>query len=303
MNQDILDKVNKKYESLGENPDAYLEGLVYAKPINYWDYIQVDTLLSLQNTRTDFKDESVFIMYHQITELVLKLMIHEISQICEEEDITEDFFIDKLYRLQRYTDMLITSFSVMKDGMSYDDYNKFRMTLTPASGFQSAQFRFLEIYATPIFNLINKKEKENLPENPDTETLFKHIYWQSAGLDKKTGKKSHTLKAFEDKYLDEFIRLAKKMTGQTVNEVLLKFEHPSEKLLNAARDFDNAYNVKWPIVHLRTATQYLEKKGEQKAATGGSEWKKYLHPKFQQRKFFPQLWENESIMEWHKREY
>ncbi|MDN6310289.1 MAG: tryptophan 2,3-dioxygenase family protein [Psychroflexus sp.] len=300
MNQNTLDKITEKYENLGENPDAYLEGLVYAKPINYWDYIQVDTLLSLQNTRTDFKDESVFIMYHQITELVLKLMIHEISQICEEEEITEELFIDKLYRLQRYTDMLITSFSVMKDGMSFEDYNQFRMTLTPASGFQSAQFRFLEIYATPLFNLINEKEKEKLPQEPSIETLFEHIYWQSAGLDKKTGKKSHTLKAFEEKYLDEFTRLAYQMKGKTVNEVLLKFESPSEKLITAARDFDNAYNVKWPIVHLRTATHYLEKKGEKKAATGGSEWKKYLHPKFQQRQFFPQLWKDESIMEWHQ---
>ena len=65
----IIDKINEKYQNLGENPETYLKGLLHAKPINYWDYIEVDTLLSLQKPRTDFKDEEIFIMYHQVTEL------------------------------------------------------------------------------------------------------------------------------------------------------------------------------------------------------------------------------------------
>ncbi len=40
---------------------------------------------------------------------------------------------------------------------------------------------------------------------------------------------------------------------------------------------------------------YLDSKGENKAATGGSAWKKYLHPRFQQRKFFPALWTDEEV--------
>ena len=66
------------------------------------------------------------------------------------------------------------------------------------------------------------------------------------------------------------------------------------------REFDCLYNIKWPQVHLNTAKQYLDKKGENQAATGGSEWKKYLHPKFQQRKFFPELWTEHEISEWGK---
>jgi tryptophan 2,3-dioxygenase len=52
------------------------------------------------------------------------------------------------------------------------------------------------------------------------------------------------------------------------------------------------------LVHLDTAQHYLNSKGETKAATGGSEWKKYLHPKYQQRKFFPKLWSAEEIANW-----
>lgn len=298
MNKALLDKINQKYEDLGENPEAYLQGLLHAKPINYWDYIEVDTLLSLQKPKTDFKDEVVFIMYHQVTELVLKLMIHEIEQVTEAPKLTNAFTIEKLGRLQRYTDMLITSFDVMKDGMNYEDYNKFRFSLTPASGFQSAQFRELELMCTPIDHLINAEEQKNMPDNASIAEKFNHIYWQAAGYNKTTGHKTRTLKDFEEKYLADFIALTKKMKGKTLQEQLNKLPSPSAEVFEAARNFDFAYNVKWPLTHLRTATRYLEKKGEKKAATGGSDWKKYLHPKFQQRQFFPELWKDQSILDW-----
>ncbi|MDR6300367.1 tryptophan 2,3-dioxygenase family protein [Mesonia maritima] len=296
--EEILSALDKKYEALGENPETYLKGLLQAKPINYWDYIDVDALLSLQKPRTDFKDEEIFIMYHQITELVLKLMIHELKQLTLEGTPDEEIFIDKAKRLRRYTNLLMTSFDVMRFGMSYDDYNTFRSTLAPASGFQSAQFRYLEIFCTPLENLVNEEGKKRLPENPTIEDYFENIYWKDAGHNRKTGKKTLTLRLFEEKYLDSFIALAKKLKGKTVAEKIKKFENPSDEFLAALRDFDHFYNVEWPMVHLKTAQHYLDKKGENKTATGGSEWKKYLHPKFQQRKFFPDLWTEKDIQEW-----
>jgi tryptophan 2,3-dioxygenase len=91
----IIDKINEKYQNFGENPETYLKGLLHAKPINYWDYIEVDTLLSLQKPRTDFKDEEIFIMYHQVTELFLKLMLHEVKQVAAEPELTESFLLNK----------------------------------------------------------------------------------------------------------------------------------------------------------------------------------------------------------------
>lgn len=294
--QALLQQLVEKYESMGENIDTYLTGLLHAKPINYWDYIEVETLLALQKPKTNFKDEVVFIGYHQITELVLKLMIHELQQLIG--FTTEEIFKEKIQRLTRYTDMLITSFSVMKDGMNYDDYNTFRLSLAPASGFQSAQFRFLEIYCTELRNLMNEKGKTRLPENPTTKDYFEHIYWKDAGHNRKTNTKSKTLTEFENKYLDEFILLAHKLKGKTIHEQFMQIESPSKDLIEAMRDFDYNYNVKWPLTHLRTAQKYLNKKGENKAATGGSKWQKYLHPRHQQRLFFPSIWKNQSILEW-----
>ncbi|WP_338813941.1 tryptophan 2,3-dioxygenase family protein [Bernardetia sp. Wsw4-3y2] len=305
--EEIIKAINEKYHNLGENPDTYLKGLLQAKPINYWDYIEVDTLLSLQKPRTDFKDEEIFIIYHQITELTLKLMVHELEQIIEEENITEEFISTKIHRLNRYTSMLINSFSVMSEGMDYDDYNTFRSTLTPASGFQSAQFRFIEIYCTRVKNLINQKGIERLSEveSPKIEDYFEHIYWKDAGQNRKTGGKTLTLRQFEEKYLDKFILLAKELEGNTVEDKLIKLNKISPisaELQKLLREFDTLYNVTFPLVHLNTAKHYLDSKGENKAATGGSAWKKYLHPKFQQRKFFPTLWTEEEKEHWAETE-
>jgi tryptophan 2,3-dioxygenase len=296
--EEITNAINEKYKLLGENPDTYLKGLLQAKPINYWDYIGVDTLLSLQKPRTNFKDEEIFIMYHQVTELMLKLMLHEIKQVVEEEHLTEEFLITKISRLNRYTSMLITSFDIMKDGMDYDDYNIFRSTLAPASGFQSAQFRYLEIYCTRLENLINTEGKKRISANPTIEEFFDNIYWKDAGLNHATGQKTLTLRLFEEKYLDGFITLAKKMRGSTIEDRVMQIKDPSVELQEKLKEFDRLYNVEWPLVHLNTAKHYLDKKGENQAATGGSEWKKYLHPKFQQRKFFPSLWTEKEINGW-----
>lgn len=295
---DIINALEEKYRSLGENPETYFNGLLQAKPITYWDYIQVDTLLSLQKTRTDFKDEEIFVMYHQVTELTLKMMIHEIKQLSEGENLSEEIWMTKLDRLKRYTRMLITSFDIMKDGMSYDDYNIFRSTLTPASGFQSAQFRILELYSTRLENLINYAGIQRLPQNPTADDYFNHIYWKDAGLNRQTGKMTLTLRLFIEKYEAEFKALAEKLKGKTLEERIAQMENPSEELKEKLKQFDHFYNVAWPLVHLDTAQHFLDSKGENKTATGGSEWKKYLHPKYQQRKFFPKLWTEEEIVNW-----
>lgn len=289
--EEVLRKIQDKYDDLGENTMTYLNGLLHAKPITYWDYIEVETLHSLQKPRTNFKDEKIFIMYHQVTELVLGMMIHELEQLTEEE-LSDDVWVDKINRLNRYTGMLITSFDVMSHGMDYDDYNTFRATLAPASGFQSVSFRYVEIYCTQLKNLLNDKGQKRIPPNPTREDYFEHIYWKDAGINRQTGEKTLTLRMFEDKYMGELNSLAERLEGNTLVEKFDAMSEPSDELVEKLQEFDQLYNYKWPMVHLETAQHYLDKKGEEKSATGGSEWKKYLHPKYQQRKFFPEIWED-----------
>src|SRR6187549_4218504 len=86
-----LKKLQQKYEAMGQDLSSYLDGLLYSDYLTYWDYIHLDTLLSLQNPKTSFPDEKVFITYHQITELYFSLVLSELKQIAERADITKDF--------------------------------------------------------------------------------------------------------------------------------------------------------------------------------------------------------------------
>jgi len=68
--EEIQKRIDAKYRAMDQNPDVHLEGLSWSNPITYWDYILPDALLGLQVQRTDQPDEMVFIMYHQINELL-----------------------------------------------------------------------------------------------------------------------------------------------------------------------------------------------------------------------------------------
>ena len=58
----LMEQLAEKYQLLDQDLNTHLEGLLHSKPINYWDYIQTDALLSLQTQQTLFPDEMVFIM-------------------------------------------------------------------------------------------------------------------------------------------------------------------------------------------------------------------------------------------------
>jgi tryptophan 2,3-dioxygenase len=299
--QELLEQIEQKYHALGQNPETYLQGLLLSKPVNYWDYIQVDTLLSLQKPRTDFHDETIFIVYHQITELVLKLIRHELEQLTTGSLPEVSVFIEKMHRLVRYTRLLSTSFGIMNQGMRYEDYNQFRLALAPASGFQSAQFRYIELHCTPLENLIPSAKKALVPAGTSLEDKFQYLYWQDAGYDRATGTKTLTLRQFEERYLDSFVALAHKMEPDNLCARYLALEQQglsTDELRSALRIFDHTFNVAWPLVHLQTAHTYLGGGQHEKAATGGSHWEKYLHPKYQQRIFFPSLWSDEERKAW-----
>lgn len=72
---DILKSIEEKYKDLGVPLNSMLEGLLWSRPITYWDYIQTDALLGLQTPRTTQPDEMVFIMYHQVNELLFKMIL------------------------------------------------------------------------------------------------------------------------------------------------------------------------------------------------------------------------------------
>src|SRR3954469_1082433 len=131
--QEQLQKLQQKYAVMGQDLSSYLDGLLHADYLTYWDYIHLDTLLSLQNPKTQFPDERVFITYHQITELYFNLVLWEMEQIAAKEALDKNFFVARMKRIIRYFQNLCDSFDMMTDGMEREQFLKFRMSLLPAS--------------------------------------------------------------------------------------------------------------------------------------------------------------------------
>jgi len=298
---DLLKKLQAKYDAQSEDTENYLEGLLYGKSITYWDYINTDALLSLQIQRTDFPDEMVFIAYHQINELLFKMILHEISQVAEKEKLDVTFFESKIMRISRYFNMLTTSFNIMREGMDPEQYNKFRHTLTPASGFQSAQYRLIEFASTELINLIDARFRNTINRDTPFEHALEHLYWQAAGKDFKTGEKSSLLTNFENRYKEEFITFMK--TYNTKNlwsrfKELPEKDQKDQSLITAMRHYDYTVNITWVMAHYNAAVHYILGKDGDGEATGGSDWQKYMHPKYQKRIFFPELWTKEEQDNW-----
>lgn len=299
--EQLLERLEEKLNSIGQKTDTHLEGLIWAKPITYWDYIQTDALLNLQIQRTTLPDEMVFIMYHQINEILFKMILWEIDQVSKNDTLSGEFFSERLNRISRYFDMLTSSFSIMQEGMEPQQYLKFRNTLTPASGFQSAQYRMIEFSSTDLINLIDIRYRATIDRNTPYEHAFDHLYWQAAGKDHQTGKKNTLLNLFEEKYKDFFL---KKMEEYNTTNLWAKFKSlpQSEKekptLVKAMRHYDHTVNITWVMAHYYAAEKYLESDGKTAEATGGSDWKKYMHPKYQKRIFFPELWSKDEIEHW-----
>lgn len=295
--QELLKKLQEKYAVMGQDLSSYLDGLLHSDYLTYWDYIHLDTLLSLQNPKTSFPDERVFITYHQITELYFNLILHELKQVIARENPTEKFFTDRLDRLVRYFRHLEDSFDIMVIGMEKEQFLKFRMALLPASGFQSAQYRLIELHSTDLVNLVAPAVRDTINQDSVDEQLDK-LYWRSGATELSSGKKTLTLQQFENKYQEEFKDTALKTRGNNLRTIYQKYFAGNEAIIQRLREFDTLANVLWPLAHMRSAGHYLHKDPEDIKATGGTNWQKYLPPRFQKIMFFPELWSEEEKLQW-----
>lgn len=298
-----INKLEEKFKNSGQDLSSYLDGLLYQRYLTYWDYIHLDTLLSIQVPRTHFPDEEIFIMYHQITELFFKLILHEQKQVVDDKSQKMDFFIEKVNRINSYYTALISSFSIMIRGMEREQFLRYRMALLPASGFQSAQYRMIEIYATPLENLVHHTEREQYSSLNSIEELYENIYWKKGATDIKTGEKTLTLKQFEYRYTPRLIRIAKQVEGVTIYHKYLGLsekDKKNSKLIEALKKLDINANVNWPLMHMGSAYRYLAKENKAVDATGGTNWRDYLPPSFQRIIFFPNLYSENELNDWGK---
>jgi tryptophan 2,3-dioxygenase len=306
-----LESLQAKYAAMGQDLSAYLDGLLYRDYLTYWDYLNLDTLLSLQNPITSFPDEEIFIMYHQITELYFKLALHELGQLSgrangehEGKTLNGTYFRERIGRVNRYFEALTQSFEIMVDGMERDQFLKFRMSLLPASGFQSAQYRMIEIHSTSFDRLLREDQRDAHADHTVDEIpgLFEKIYWKAGAVELASGKKTLTLKQFETKYGQALREQAHASFTTNVRQLwkVLPTPEKTDELRKELRWLDVNVNINWPLSHYKSAVRYLQRDPEDIAATGGTNWQKYLPPRFQRRIFFPELWSEQELADWGK---
>jgi tryptophan 2,3-dioxygenase len=120
------------------------------KPVYYAEYLGLDRLLSSQNRLTRAHDEMLFIVTHQAYELWFKQILHELDAVVggfSAERVPESEVaraVAKLARVVEIEKLLVDQLRVLET-MTPLDFLDFRDALTPASGFQSVQFRLIEL--------------------------------------------------------------------------------------------------------------------------------------------------------------
>ena len=144
------------------------------KPTPYWDYIRVESLLSLQAGAAEddaelSNDEVMFIVAHQVDELWFKLVLREmvvVRNLFARAPVPEQALasaVRGIRRMELLVRLLADHFALMET-MTTRDYLAFRDKLAGASGFQSAQMREIEI-------LMGLEENERVPLGPQGSYL------------------------------------------------------------------------------------------------------------------------------------
>jgi len=121
----------------------------------YGDYLQLPKILNAQLPKSrelnrEAHDETLFIIVHQVYEMWFKQIIHEFKSVLDifsSENIPENFIavaVGRLERIIKIQSLLLDQLPVMET-MSPMDFLEFRDLLVPASGFQSVQFREIEV--------------------------------------------------------------------------------------------------------------------------------------------------------------
>ena len=259
--------------------------------VSYAEYLHLELLLDAQRPLTSEHDEMLFIIVHQVSELWLRLMLHELEGVlkCVRRDDLDPSF--KMFgRIAKVQAQLQAVWEVLAT-MTPADYSAFRNALGRSSGFQSHQYRMLE------FMLGNK--------NPDIVKVHDRDAPAHAAL----------LRALAAPSLyDEVLRLLSRR-GYGIPEALLNrdFRQPyaaSKQVTgawlgvyhNAVKDWD-LYELAerlvdldyrfqiWRFQHMKTVERVIGSK----PGTGGTTGVPYLAKALRLR-FFPELWDARTSM-------
>lgn len=252
--------------------------------LTYTSYLKINELLELQKPESDPQehDEMLFIIIHQVYELWFKQILHEFDKL--RADLNNGNTWSSVKTMRRVLTILKTMVAQIDvlETMTPLEFNSFRGFLQEASGFQSVQFRELEIICgmrSPHIMEVHKDQPgliQKLRERHDEETLWESFcaFLEKKGYDIETPKREneqglvHNSSAHNQRVLVEVM--------QTNPEIAL--------LCELLVDFDEGMQ-EWRYRHVKMVERTIgTKKG-----TGGSDGATYLHRTLH-KQIFPDLW-------------
>ncbi|MGE8203946.1 tryptophan 2,3-dioxygenase [Heyndrickxia sp. NPDC080065] len=265
------------------------ENEIYTDFINrmtYGEYLQLDSLLASQKSLSNHHDEMLFIIIHHVSELWMKLILHELTAAIDSiknGNLATAFKM--LARVSKIQTQIIQAWDVLST-LTPSEYIEFRDKLGQASGFQSYQYRLIEFalgYKTRHILEIYKKD-ENLYKQLDSALKAPSLY-------------DVAIEALSEKglYIDAQI-LNRDLTKPYVAnlsvelawlEVYKNVDHYWDLYQLAEKLVDiEDWLQQWRFRHMKTVERIIgHKKG-----TGGSAGVTYLK-KVLEHRFFPELWE------------
>ncbi len=262
--------------------------------VSYGEYLQLEKLLAAQKPLSSEHNEMLFIVVHQVSELWMRLMLHELTAALEcvrRDDL--DPALKMLARISRTQTQLISVWDVLST-MTPFEYTAFRNALGRSSGFQSLQYRMLEF-------LFGNKNAEMLAVHQRDahayETLQRalaapSLYDEVLRLLSRRGyeiPQDYLSRDFSEPY-----QASKQVAG-----AWLGVYHNAEsgwdlyELAERLVDLDHNFQL-WRCHHLKTVERIIG----YKPGTGGTGGVSYL-AKALELKFFPELWQIRTSCELH----
>ena len=258
---------------------------------SYGGYLALERLLGAQRPNSREHDEMLFIIVHQVSELWIRLLLHELAGVlaCVRKDDLDPCF--KMFaRIARIQAQLLAVWDVVST-MTPADYSSFRNSLGRASGFQSIQFRLLE------FQLGNKNADHLAVHQRDaaaSQQLRRALEAPSL-YDEALRMLSRRGYGVPDEYLmrdfSEPYRASKQVAG-----AWLAVYHNAAKdwdlyeFAECLVDVDHRFQT-WRFQHMKTVERIIG----YKPGTGGTGGVSYLVKALELR-FFPELWQVRTSM-------
>lgn len=274
---------NNEYYATASEKNIHTD---FKNNMTYGEYLKLENILSNQNRLSDHHDEMLFIIIHQVSELWMKLILHEMTSAIESiknDDLSTAF--KRLARVSRIQSQIIQSWDVLST-LTPSEYVEFRDSLGQASGFQSYQYRMVEFalgYKTNHILKIYEKDQE-LYNILKKAFEAPSIYDVSIRALAKAGFQINPDVLNRDvstPYVeDDTVRKAWIEVYRNVDRYWDLYEL-AEKLV----DIEDSLQ-QWRFRHMKTVERIIGFK----VGTGGSSGVKYLK-KVLDHRFFPELWD------------